>query len=100
MIYIYQREDGTRFEYSQSMKDEPLKVCPETQLKVRRVITGGRGVQFKGEFPGKIVASETRHQKALAEDPLYTTLSDYKPKVDEFNDKHERLVKRKIMVTT
>jgi hypothetical protein len=100
MIYIYEREDGTRFEISQSMKEDALTVCPHTQLKVRRVITGGRGVQFKGWFPGKESDAYARHQSGLAKDPLYTTLSDYKPKVEEFNERNERNVTRKIQVAT
>lgn len=100
MIYIYEREDGSRFEINQPMKDDALKTCPESGQPVRRVITGGRGVQMKGWFPGKESAAKSRHEKGLANDPLYTTLSDYKPKVDEFNERHERNVTRKTMIAT
>ncbi|MEZ5305313.1 MAG: zinc ribbon domain-containing protein [Verrucomicrobiales bacterium] len=41
-------EEPRRFEVQQSMKDEPLKVCPETGAPVRRVITGGCGTIFHG----------------------------------------------------
>jgi putative FmdB family regulatory protein len=37
------------FEAFQSMKDEPLSVCPECGGPVRRVLSGGAGVIFKGQ---------------------------------------------------
>ncbi|MCH8568411.1 MAG: zinc ribbon domain-containing protein [Balneolales bacterium] len=46
--YLYEREDGTRFDFFQKMSDDSLKSCPETGQKVRRVITGGSGVIYKG----------------------------------------------------
>lgn len=47
--YSYQREDGTIFEVMQRMSDPALLVCPETGQKVRRIISGGAGVVYKGE---------------------------------------------------
>ncbi len=47
--YSYQREDGSVFEVMQRMSDEPLKVCPDTGQPVRRLISGGAGVVYKGE---------------------------------------------------
>ncbi len=46
--YQYKREDGTTFEILQRITDEPLKTCPKTDLKVKRIITGGGGVIYKG----------------------------------------------------
>jgi len=46
--YEYIREDGTRFEFIQKMSDPVLSSCPETGQKVRRVISGGSGVIYKG----------------------------------------------------
>lgn len=46
--YEYKREDGTTFEVSQGINDEPLKKCPATGQKVKRVISGGGGVVYKG----------------------------------------------------
>ncbi|MDR2509898.1 MAG: zinc ribbon domain-containing protein [Spirochaetaceae bacterium] len=37
-----------RFEAFQSMTDEPLSSCPSCGALVRRVITGGAGVIYKG----------------------------------------------------
>ena len=36
------------FDVFQSMKDEPLKICPKCGKEVRRLINGGNGVIFKG----------------------------------------------------
>ncbi len=47
--YKYKREDGTTFEVRQSIKDDALEECPETGQKVKRVISGGGGVVYKGE---------------------------------------------------
>lgn len=47
--YEYKREDGSTFEVWQGINDEPLTECPETGQKVRRVISGGAGVVYKGD---------------------------------------------------
>ena len=36
------------FDVFQSIKDDPLKVCPECGKELRRLINGGTGVIFKG----------------------------------------------------
>ena len=46
--YDYKREDGTTFEYQQRITEEPLKVCPTTGQPVKRLISGGAGLVFKG----------------------------------------------------
>lgn len=47
--YLYKREDGTTFEIIQKISEEALKTCPETGQPVKRVITGGGGVVYKGD---------------------------------------------------
>jgi putative FmdB family regulatory protein len=47
--YEYKREDGTTFEIKQKMSEDPLKTCPDTGQKVKRMISGGGGVVYKGE---------------------------------------------------
>ncbi len=47
--YEYKREDGTTFEITQKMSDAALTECPETGQKVRRIISGGSGVVYKGD---------------------------------------------------
>ncbi|GMO30236.1 MAG: hypothetical protein LBG79_03880 [Spirochaetaceae bacterium] len=47
--YEYQCQNcGNQFEAFQSMKDEPLTSCPECGGGVKRVVSGGAGVIFKG----------------------------------------------------
>jgi putative FmdB family regulatory protein len=46
--YEYKREDGTTFDIQQSINDDPLERCPETGQKVKRIISGGGGVVYKG----------------------------------------------------
>lgn len=52
-IYVYETTDpakpARRFEVKQSMKDDPLRVDPETGEAVRRVISGGYGVSVAGK---------------------------------------------------
>lgn len=47
--YEYRREDGSIFELRQSINDDALKTCPETGQRVKRMISGGGGVVYKGE---------------------------------------------------
>lgn len=47
--YIYKREDGSTFEIKQGINEDPLTRCPETGQEVKRVITGGGGVVYKGD---------------------------------------------------
>lgn len=47
--YEYRREDGSTFELRQSINDDALKTCPETGQRVKRMISGGGGVVYKGE---------------------------------------------------
>ena len=46
--YTYKREDGSIFEIDQKITEEALTTCPTTGQKVKRVISGGAGLVFKG----------------------------------------------------
>ena len=46
--YTYKREDGSVFEIDQRITADPLKECPTTGQKVKRIISGGAGLVFKG----------------------------------------------------
>ena len=46
--YVYRRADGTSFELEQRITAEALCRCPTTNQPVRRVITRGTGLIFKG----------------------------------------------------
>ena len=39
---------GHRFAVFQNMTDEPVETCPECASEVRRLISGGSGIVFKG----------------------------------------------------
>ncbi len=66
--YEYKREDGSRFEILQKMSDPALKICPNTGQKVKRVVSGGGGVVYKGE--GWYVTDyKNSGQKKEADDP-------------------------------
>ena len=47
--YSYKREDGTTFDIQQKINESALNVCPTTGQKVKRIITGGGGVVYKGD---------------------------------------------------
>ncbi|WP_412062948.1 FmdB family zinc ribbon protein [Rubrivirga sp. IMCC45206] len=47
--YVYRRPDGTTFEYIQKISAPALTEDPETGEPVTRVISGGAGLQFKGD---------------------------------------------------
>ena len=46
--YTYKREDGSVFEIEQRITEDALETCPTTAQKVKRVISGGAGLVFKG----------------------------------------------------
>ncbi len=46
--YVYEREDGSTFEIEQRITADPLTHCPTTGQRVKRVISGGTGLIFKG----------------------------------------------------
>ena len=46
--YEYKREDGSLFEKFQGINEPALETCPDTGQKVRRMISGGGGVVYKG----------------------------------------------------
>ncbi len=47
--YEYECNDcGHRFEAFQKMSDNPLDTCPECGKTVRRVLSGGLGISFRG----------------------------------------------------
>jgi putative FmdB family regulatory protein len=47
--YTYKREDGTTFDLQQKISSDALTTCPTTGQAVKRVITGGGGVVYKGD---------------------------------------------------
>jgi len=65
---------GHEFEKFQSIKDEPLKRCPECKGKVNRKIGTGAGLIFKGSgFYITDYRSENYKKAAQAEKPAAET---------------------------
>ncbi len=60
---------GHKFEHFQSMKDDPLKKCPECKKnRLRRLIGAGAGVVFKGSgFYQTDYRSESYKKQASAD---------------------------------
>lgn len=42
------KECDHTFEYFQAMSDAPLELCPQCEGNVRRLVSGGSGLIFKG----------------------------------------------------
>ena len=84
ITYTYKRSNGSTFEYRQSINDEALSECPETGLPVERVFGGEcPNVMFMGKGWDKNVKIKETQQKERRTDPLYTTDSHYKKKIDK-----------------
>jgi putative FmdB family regulatory protein len=76
-----------RFEKFQRMTEEPIETCPVCGEKVRRLISGGGGVLFKGNgFYITDHRSESYKKKEKEEKGL-------PPKKDDKKEKKERVSK-------
>ncbi len=67
--YEYIREDGSRFEVIQKFSDTALTICPETGQQVKRVISGGSGVIYKGSGWYITDYKNGNEQKSASEKP-------------------------------
>lgn len=79
--YEYKRKDGSTFEIKQSINDDALTECPETGQPVKRIISGGSGVVYKGD--GWYVTDykdNDRKQKAKKEKEQSAPKNDTKKK--------------------
>jgi putative FmdB family regulatory protein len=84
-VYKYKREDGTTFEVHQSMDDDKLEECPETEQKCTRLISGGITTMFVGSrWPDK-----QARKKDIK--PGETTLPEYKQRIDENTEKAKEI---------
>jgi putative FmdB family regulatory protein len=67
-IYAYGcKSCGHTFEVSQGMKDDPLKICPQCGKEIRRLITSGMGLIFKGS--GFYVTDNSKKSDSPKTDP-------------------------------
>lgn len=61
---------GYRFEQLQSIKAEPIKICPKCQGNVKRLLSAGAGFIFKGSgFYQTDYRSSAYKKKAEADKP-------------------------------
>ncbi len=67
--YEYEcRKCGRHFDQSQPMSAKPLTRCPQCKGKIRRVISGGSGILFKGSgFYATDYRSSSYKEKASKE---------------------------------
>lgn len=76
-----------RFEMLQRITEEPIKTCPLCGEKVRRLISGGGGVLFKGNgFYITDHRSESYKKKEKEE-------KGFSPKKDDKKEKKEKISK-------
>ena len=81
--YEYQCDScGHRFEQFQSMKAEPVKTCPKCQASVRRLISSGAGILFKGSGFYQTDYRSPSYQKKADADKKTSNTKDSKPKVE------------------
>ncbi len=91
--YEYECEKcGITFERFQSIKAEPIKKCPECGASVRRLISAGAAVIFKGSgFYATDYRSESYKKAAKKEEGLSKTSESKteKKKSDKSNSKQK-----------
>lgn len=84
VTYTYKRSNGTTFEYQQSIKEDALTECPQTGLPVERVFGGDcPDIMFMGKGWDKNRRLKEKQLKKRQTDPLYTTDSKYKKRLDD-----------------
>lgn len=64
-IYVYEREDGERFELRQDFSEEPLVTDPETGQNVRRIIAAPRSLYRGTGYDGFAYRSRPKDKKSL-----------------------------------
>ena len=88
-------ECAHQFEAFQSIKDEPLKICPSCGGAIQRLIGGGNGFIFKGSgFYITDYRSKDYKKEQLAESSS-TKTSDSKTKSDKKSDKKTKETSQK-----
>jgi len=73
---------GYEFEHFQSMSDEPIRICPKCNGTVRRKISGGTGLIFKGS--GYYLTDYAR--KSNSPVPKENIKKEKKSKIKDKND--------------
>jgi putative FmdB family regulatory protein len=84
--YEYKREDGTTFEIRQGINDDALTECPDTGQPVKRIISGGGGVVYKGD--GWYVTDYKNNDRKEAAKREKEQSKDTSKKTDKKSDKN------------
>ena len=82
--YEYKREDGSVFEIIQNINDDSLTTCPDTGQPVKRIISGGGGVVYKGT--GWYVTDYKNGNNKGAANGAETATEAVKPEVNKTNN--------------
>ncbi len=78
--YEYQCDScDHRFEQFQSMKAEPVKICPKCRASVRRLISSGAGILFKGSGFYQTDYRSPSYQKKAEADKKTSSPTNPKP---------------------
>jgi putative FmdB family regulatory protein len=64
-IYVYERDDGERFEVRQDFSEDPLQTDPDTGQNVRRVISAPRSMYRGTGHHGFAYRSRPKGKKIL-----------------------------------
>jgi putative FmdB family regulatory protein len=82
------------FEVFQSMSDEPIKKCPKCGKTVRRLISGGAGVIFKGSgFYVTDAAPKTTPKTDTAPKTKEETKEEKKKGKEQITEKKEKKIR-------
>ena len=76
-----------QFEQFQSMKAEPVKICPQCQDSVRRLIGSGAGIIFKGSGFYQTDYRSSSYQKKADAEKKTSTAKDSKPAGESKSEK-------------
>lgn len=87
--YEYRRSDGTVFEQYQEINEDKLRFCPLTGLPVKRLISRNPNVIFYGGGWDIKDQQLNKRKKKMREERMYTSLPEYKDKVEAFKDKNK-----------
>ena len=72
-----------RFEHFQSMSDEPIRICPNCKGRVRRIISGGTGLIFKGSG---YYLTDYKNKSTLTNEPKESIKAKETKKTKDKND--------------
>lgn len=67
-VYLYERSDGVRFEWLQGVREMPLKRCPTTGKRCRRIVARFQG-RVAPHLTDDAMESNARQRQWIENDP-------------------------------